>query len=41
MNWIKSLSMKRASGFACAGSDESSHGGEPPHTSADEQEDGH
>lgn len=41
MNWIKSLNMKRARGFACAGNDESGHDGGPPHTCADEQEDGH
>lgn len=38
MNWIKSLSMKRAGVFACAGNDESGHDGGPPHTSAHEQE---
>lgn len=41
MNWIKSVSMKCAGVFACAGNDESGHHGGHPHTSADEQEDGH
>lgn len=38
-NWIKSQHMKRADDFVC--SDESGHGGESPHTSADGREDGH
>lgn len=41
MNWIKSPNMKRGDDFACAGNDESGHDCEPPHTSADEREDGH
>lgn len=31
--------MKRACGFAFAGNDESGHDDEPPHTSAEEQDD--
>lgn len=38
-NWRKFLNVKRADAFACAGNDESGHDGEPPHTSADEQDD--